>query len=227
MITLVGVGHVFAVRRGVRRIIVERRPLVVAVELDRLRFEALQRRHRRGRAPLTYRLLAFIQERIAREYGADVGEEMLAAAYAAREVGAHLAFIDMDSTIVFRRMMREMGLTERIRLFLASLGGLFVRRRKVEAELARYEADSQAYLREFAREFPRIKRVLIDERDRHMAAALRDLETRYERVVAVVGDGHVEGLLRLLADRGLETIRLRELRREGAPSDAATATVPP
>jgi pheromone shutdown protein TraB len=48
---------------------------------------------------------------------------------------------------------------------------------------------------------PALKRVLIDERDAYLAQKMR--ETEGERVVAVVGAGHVEGMLDALReDRG-------------------------
>ena len=223
MITLVGVGHVFDLRRQIHEIIASRRPRVVGIELDRVRWTALQQRDTRGDAPVVYRLLSFFQERIADKYGGRVGEEMLAAADAAKDVGAELALIDRDSAEVFGQVWGGMSFEERVKLLVASLAGLFVSKRRVEKELARYEQDNASYIEEFAHEFPHVKKVLIDERNTHMARAIRELHATRGAVVAVVGDGHVEGLRRELAGLPIEVIRLHELRSGTLPPPPADA----
>ena len=56
MITLIGVGHVFAISRQVKEIIRVKRPDVVCIELDSARFASLQERTRTGRVPIQYSL---------------------------------------------------------------------------------------------------------------------------------------------------------------------------
>jgi len=211
VITLVGVGHVFDLQASIRRVIAERRPAVVGVELDPLRYEALQSNERGGSGFSIYAILAYIQRRIASEYGTQAGSEMITAARAATEVGASLAFIDLDSRLVLTRMMRAMSFKEKVQFAVSILGGFFVRKKQVERELQKFEENQGAFFDELAQEFPSIKRVLIDERNAHMAQALRALEADHGSVLAVVGEGHVEGLRTLLADRSPELVRLRDL----------------
>jgi pheromone shutdown protein TraB len=225
VITLVGVGHVFDLRRQIREVIAARRPRVVGIELDRVRFVALQNRDTRGDAPVVYRLLSFFQERLAEKYGGRVGEEMLAAADAAKDVGAELALIDRDSSQVFQEVWGNMSFEERVKLLVSAVAGLFITRRRVEKELARFNEDNAAYMDEFAAQFPHVKRVLIDERDAYMARALREIHATRGSVVAVVGDGHVDGLRRQLGDLPLEVIRLKDLRSGQVPP--APAAPPP
>jgi pheromone shutdown protein TraB len=170
-----------------------------------------------------YAILALVQQRIASEYGTQAGAEMVAAADAAKDVGARLAFLDLDSRSVLARLMRAMSAKEKVRFALSVLGGLFVRKATVEKELQRFEADEGAFIDDLARSFPSVKRVLIDERNAHMAQALRALEADHGNVLAVVGEGHVEGLRSLLADRSPEVVRLRDLRT--APPAAGNASV--
>jgi len=224
VITLVGVGHVFDLRRQIHAVIEARRPRVVGIELDRVRFIALQNRDLRGDAPMVYRLLSFFQERVADQFGGRVGEEMLAAADAAKDVGAELALIDKDSAEVFQAVWGGMTFPERVKLLVAALSGLFVSKRRVEKELARFSEDNAAYLDEFGAQFPNVKRALIDERDEHMARALRELHATRGSVVAVIGDGHVTGLSRQLGDLPLEVIRLRDLRSGDLPAPATPPT---
>ncbi len=212
MITLIGVGHVFDVGASLRREIEGRRPAVVGIELDPVRFEALRAGEPRGPPISFYGLIAYIQRRIAREYGTQAGAEMLAAATTARDLGAGVAFLDLDSRAVLARLMRAMTLREKVKFAVSVFGGLFLRRERVERELEKFDANQAVFFDELARDFPAIKRVLIDERNAHMAQALRSLEADHGSVVAVVGEGHIEGLASLLADRSPELVRLRDLR---------------
>jgi len=168
----------------------------------------------RGISPLS--LLAQFQVRIARQYGVEVGDEMVAAARAAQEVGSEIALIDQDSRTVLGRVWREMSFRERVRLLVSTVGGFLTRREKVEAELQRFYQDEHSFLQEFARELPTAKRILIDERDASMASALRQLEQAKGDVVAVVGEGHVDGLLQILAGTATQVVHLQQLR--SAPS---------
>ncbi len=218
MITLVGVGHVFDLQSGIRRAIEDRRPAIVGVELDPVRFQALQAPETRRPSFSVYAILAYVQRRIASEYGTQAGAEMVAAAHVAKDVGARLAFLDLDSRSVLSRLMRAMSAKEKVKFALSVLGGLFVQKSTVERELQRFEANEGAFIDDLARDFPSVKRVLIDERNAHMAQALRSLEADHGSVLAVVGEGHVEGLRALLADRSPEVVRLRDLR---SPAPAA------
>src|SRR3989442_2651639 len=212
MITLLGVGHVFDIGRAVRAEILSRRPKVVALELDTARYQALMSPQPRPRGFSVLGLLAQFQVRIAKQYGVRVGDEMVAAARAAEEVGSQVTLIDQDSAVVLRRVWREMSGRERLRLLVSTIGGFFTRRERVEAELQRFYQDEQAFIREFARELPTAKRILIDERDAGMARSLRQLAETRGDVVAVVGEGHVNGVLRHLDCAPVPVVHLQPLR---------------
>ena len=215
----------FDLQSVIRSTIQARRPAIVGVELDPARFQALQTPESRRPSFGVYAILALVQRRIASEYGTQAGAEMVAAASAAKDVGARLAFLDLDSRSVLSRLMRAMSAGEKVRFAFSVLGGLFVRKAAVEKELRRFEADEGAFIDELARGFPSVKRVLIDERNAHMAQALRVLEADHGSVLAVVGEGHVEGLRALLADRSPEVVRLRDLRTALPPSGNASVSV--
>lgn len=215
MITLMGVGHVFDISGQVRAMVLSRRPEVVCLELDPARYGALlDRGGSRGvRVPLQYALLARIQRRMAAKFGSEAGEEMVAAASAAREVGAKVALIDMDATTVFGRLWREMSLREKLELMFGALVGLVSSKEIVEKEMQSYEGREAEYLESFGSQFPSIKRILIDERNQHMAGRIASIASQHENVLAVVGDGHMQGLLEALGDRPVEAVRLKDLRR--------------
>ncbi len=224
MLTLLGVGHVFDLAPSIRAAIQRRAPKVVALELDPARFAYLMNRPPQALRVSVFGMLAQFQSRIAEQYGVQVGDEMVAAAKVARELGCELALIDQDSRVTLTRAWQAMSFPERVRLVVFAVSGLFVRRKRVEAELDRFYQDERGYLEQFAKELPTVKRVLIDERDAHMADALRQLHAAKGEVVAVVGDGHVDGLGKLLQGVPLEVVRLRELQRGPPPASQGTAS---
>jgi pheromone shutdown protein TraB len=121
-----------------------------------------------------------------------------------------------------------MTFEEKVKLFVSTIAALFVGKKQVERELKRFDEDRTSYLDEFASQFPSVKRILIDDRDRYIAEGVRQLAAKYERVVAVVGEGHVDGILHQLVDLGPEVVRLRELRSNASASNASVSfTVDP
>lgn len=221
MITLVGVGHVFVISDQVKDLIRSRRPEVVCLELDPARFRALMDRGQHRNAPLQYMLLAQIQRRIAGKFGSEAGAEMLAAASAAGEVGAKVALIDMDASMVFSRLWRAMSFREKLGMFSGALIGLVASKEKVEREMQRYEENETVYLETLGDEFPSVKRVLLDERNQHMAQRIAAIASQHANVVAVVGDGHLSGIAEALGGLQVESVRLRDLRKAEPAGEAS------
>jgi len=116
-----------------------------------------------------------------------------------------------------------MSFGERVRFLVGIVRSAFVGRDRVEAELERYHADERAVIDEFAAELPTAKRILIDERDEHMAARIREIHAAKGDVLAIVGDGHVSGLSARLQGEPVDIVRLRDLRREPPPSGASVS----
>jgi len=225
MITLIGVGHVFAISDDVKKLILARRPDIVCLELDAARFSALLQKRAgvrdRRAVPLQYRLLAYFQERMAKQFGTVVGDEMLAGASAAEELGSKLALVDMDASKVFSQLWKRMSFKERLTLFTGAFAGLFVSKKRVEAEIERYEAHEDQYVEQLAEGFPTLKEVLIDDRNKFMAARISALTSEYKSIVVVIGDGHIPGLAQLLGPAELEIIRLKDIRNPQAPKSGA------
>lgn len=221
MITIIGVGHVFAISDKLNQMVQERAPQVVCLELDVSRYQALIDRRRSRKVPIQYALLAMFQSKMAGKFGTEVGGEMLAAASAARSVNAQLAFIDVDASRMLAMLWREMSMREKLSLLVGALAGLVSSKEKVEEEMEAYYSNDGAYIESVGERFPAIKKVLIDDRNTIMARRIASLATQNERVVAVVGDGHVPGIVKELGRGDVEVIRLRELMAASPPGDAS------
>jgi pheromone shutdown protein TraB len=210
MIILVGVGHVFDISKQVRQIILHHVPAVVALELDRNRFMGLQARERGEVGPTGF--AARFQERIASQFGVRAGDEMLAAAKAGVEINAKLMLIDMEMDWVLAEIRRRMSMKEKVKIFLALFATPFVRKKTVERELKRFEEEGEDYISQIGEEFPTIKVVLLDERNKYMSKAIREVERQFGTVLAVIGDGHVHGIAEILKDCEPKIIRLADVR---------------
>ena len=224
MITLIGVGHVFDISANLEKAIVERSPEVVCVELDAMRYRALVNPGPRGNMPLTYRILASLQGKIAKKYGVQVGSEMLTAVNTAKMINAKLAFIDMDSTQIWPKFFGSMTRREKLKFYMAILSGVFVRKKRIEKEIAKFEEQEDDYIEELGRAFPSAKKAIIDDRNVYMADAIKKINQDHENIVAVIGDGHVEGIRSLLSQQTVEIIRLSQL-REKEPEHVDEVTV--
>ncbi len=219
MITILGVGHVFDIHEKLRHEILNRRPKAVAVELDRARYEALKSGDKSGEAPILYRVMSLIQEKIADEYGVDPGSEMLVAISAANEIGATIALIDLPAQVVFKKMMSSMSLKEKLYLMAGMIGGMFASKDTIDREMERYEKNEDTYMAIVEKQMPTVTRVLLDERNEHMAKELVKLEEQFQNVLAVVGDGHIKGLADELENRDVEILRLKDMKRKEEHSE--------
>jgi pheromone shutdown-related protein TraB len=225
MIVLIGTGHVFNLSQALISVFEEKQPEIVCVELDNQRYQALMLKqsdpesykNREKNVPIIYKMLARFQESMANEYGVTAGQEMITAINYARSHQLPVAFIDMNAQNLFSRMLKSMSISEKLKLLLSGFGGFFISKKNVEKELEKIEKDFDKYIIEVGKRFPTIKRVLIDERDQHMVQQLITAGEKHERVVAVIGDGHVPGISKLLEKKEIkfETIRLNELLKFG------------
>jgi pheromone shutdown protein TraB len=222
MIILVGVGHVFDIERQVRYVIRSASPRAVGVELDQARYQALKNPQGRSSAPLPYQLLAMTQRRMAKEFHSKVGQEMLVAVEEAQVTGAQVLFIDVEASVMFRQLWVKMPLKEKVLMFLSGIVGLVASKKQVESELKRFEDNEEEYLDLMATEFPTMKKVLIDDRNEVMAQRISKAEGQYGTILAVIGDGHVEGISRILARPDMKIVRLKDLRSMTVPEECLT-----
>ena len=105
--------------------------------------------------------------------------------------------------------------------------GFFVSKKRVEKELEGFEKNFDNYIEQIGDKFPTIKRVLIDDRNNYMVNQLVKADEEYDKVIAVIGDGHVPGISKLLDSKKLdyEVVRLSQLRKNAKKkTDSSTAT---
>jgi pheromone shutdown-related protein TraB len=209
-ILLVGTAHVSSESADlVERVIREEKPDTVSLELCKSRHQALTQEHRwqdtdlikairekKAFLLLMNLILSYFQKKIGRNLGVKPGAEMLRAVRTAEETGAALHLADRDIRVTLARAWRLMGLWSKIKLFaqlLVSSGELDSLTPDDIEDLKKRDV-LEALLDEIGEGLPEIRSVLIDERDLYLAEKIR--QSPGNKVVAVVGAGHVPGILK-------------------------------
>jgi pheromone shutdown protein TraB len=225
-ILLLGAAHVIDLSIPLRSVLGARVLDGVAVELDPERAGSLfaPSAHPRDRSglPLLTRLWALVQRRLGSELGGgEAGAEMKVAALVARERQLPLFLIDDPLRLTVMRLVSSMPFKERVQLLFGAAVALFLPARLVTREMDRYAAAPEGYTEALRQASPTLARVLLDERNEHMAERLVVLRLQgYGRIAAVVGDAHLPGLAAALGRRGVavESIPFAKLREVRGPS---------
>jgi pheromone shutdown-related protein TraB len=155
--------------------------------------------------------LAGYQRRLAEKLGIEPGAELKVAAVEAKARDLPLHLIDRDVGLTFRRAMRSLGWWGRAKISAGLIAGMVAQEDVDEAEIEKLkEGDMlESAFGEFANQTPQLYEAIIAERDRYMAARLRESANGRE-VLAVVGAGHLQGLARHLREGTEDPARIRE-----------------
>jgi pheromone shutdown-related protein TraB len=228
--TLIGTAHVSrASADAVRELAASGEFDAIAVELCQARYDALTAERkwtdldlyrvlREGKAGLVMANLALsaYQRRIAEQFGIEPGAEMRAAAVAAKTHNLPLQLVDRDLATTLRRSYASVPWYKRFYLMSGlALGMVSSDEIDEEAIEKLKEGDIlESTFTEFAEHSPELYEALITERDRYMAARLRQDNSGAEgrKVMVVIGAGHMEGLAtRLETSQAAPTDERREL----------------
>ena len=226
---LIGTAHVSTASvELVREQIAEFKPDLVAVELCESRLKSLKKpdeldnedllkiiNEGRTLMILLQSALAAQQRKMGLETGEKPGAELLAAIEMAEEAEIEHALIDRDVIITLRRAWRKMGLREKWRVLDALLLDEDDDDEKIDLDDLLEDSDLLSEVMEEARQAaPNAGTVLIDERDAYLAGRIQQIRGK-GRVLAVVGAGHINGIIEHLEKPPLEsTSRLTELSQE-------------
>jgi pheromone shutdown-related protein TraB len=227
-ITLIGTAHVSRESADlVRRVITAERPDTVCVELCTSRYQALKDqagwqnmdiikvvREKKAMLLLAHLLLAAFQRRIADRLDIRPGEEMLQAAAAAEETGATIHLADRDIRITLARTWRAMRFRDKLKLIPQLVLSMGEAEKITEEDVERLKQQDmlESVLAELGQSMPKVREALIDERDRYLCEKIRSAPGN--RIIAVVGAGHVPGILRYWS----EPIDLAPLAQAPPPS---------
>jgi pheromone shutdown-related protein TraB len=206
---IVGTAHVSKKSvEEVQRVIDEVRPDTVCVELDQARYDTLVNgaawrkldiftviKQKRVLFLMTSLALTAFQRKMGERLGVKPGAELLAAVEKANEVGAKVVLADRDVQATLKRTWASLSFWNKSQLAAGLLAVPFSVQEIEEAQIEdlKDKDNISEMLAQLAEQMPGLKEPLIDERDRYLMSMVQ--EAPGQRIVAVVGAGHVEGML--------------------------------
>jgi pheromone shutdown-related protein TraB len=207
-IILIGTAHVSQESADLVRTTIEtEKPDTVCVELCESRWQSIQQKSRwremdivkvvkekKAFLLLSNLILASFQRRIADKMDIRPGQEMITAIETANKLGARTWLADRDIRTTLARTWRSMALWGKVKLLfqlLLSFGEVDDLEAQ-DIEKMKQEDVLNALLNEIGASQPVIRAILIDERDRYLAQRIKNAPG--DKIVAVVGAGHVPGI---------------------------------
>jgi pheromone shutdown-related protein TraB len=209
------------------------KPDTVCVELCKPRYDAIRQKskwndtdilkvikEKRTGALLSQLIMASMQKKIAQKFHITPGEEMLRAIDRAEANGAELVLADREIRITLLRAWRMMGFCNKMKFIPDLILSFFSDEEITEEEVEKLkQQDVLEYaLKTIGEKLPRLKEILIDERDLYLAQTIGHASGN--RIVAVVGAGHVPGITRHLGEE-IDLAALNEVPGKGVWGKAA------
>lgn len=209
-IYIIGTAHISQKSvEEVQEVIEAVKPDTVCVELCETRFRAITDENvwkkldifeviRQGKMLflLAHLALSSFQRKMGEQLGVKPGAELMAAVEKAKEQGAELVLADRDVQITLKRTWGNLSFFDKLQVFSGLLASTFSQQEITEEDLEKIKEKGQLseMMKEFAEAFPSIKEPLIDERDSYLISSIQDAPGK--TIVAVVGAGHVEGMVK-------------------------------
>ena len=215
-LTIIGTAHVSANSvEEVKDAIYEQQPDVVAIELDRGRYERLKKemmgieeddaisvtqiiKENKVGLFLTTTLLGYFQSKIGADLDVKPGSEMVGAIEACEDLEIPIALIDRDINTTLQRALNKMGTWEKLKFLYGLLTSVFgdEGEDEIDVEDLKNPDNLDELMEMFKDEAPSVYEVLVKERDEYLAGSI--MRIPQDRVIAVVGAGHQPGINRYL-----------------------------
>jgi len=207
-IILLGTAHVSRESADlVKSVIEEQKPDTVCIELCASRYQSIRQkdrwqemdiikviREKKAFLLLSNLLLASFQKRIAKKFNVKPGQEMIQAIETAEALGAEVYLADRDIRITLSRAWRKMSLWSKLKLLFSVILSVGEIDDISEDDIEKMKETDvlEALLSDVGKSMPVLRQILIDERDRYLAHKIQSAPGN--RIVAVVGAGHVPGI---------------------------------
>jgi len=192
-VVLVGTAHISPESiEEVKNLIEKRRPERVCIELDEGRWKSLNEgqswesldigkvlKEGKGFLLLANLALSGFQRRMGSGVGVKPGEDMLAAGRTAQKLGIPYYFCDREVQTTLKRAWAKSSFWNRAKLISSLVESAFSKEQLSEQEIEnlKQQNELEQMMGELADYLPSVKEVLIDERDRYLAAKIYEAAT--------------------------------------------------
>ncbi|MCH8067257.1 MAG: TraB/GumN family protein [Nanoarchaeota archaeon] len=212
-LTIIGTSHIAKQSlEDVEKAIVEGKPDIVALELDRRRLYSLFKNpgkiriydiKRVGIKGFIFSLIgAWAGKKLGKMVGVAPGSEMKKAVRLAKKNKIKLALIDQDIEVTLKRFSKSLTWGEKWNFIVDVIKSIFVRKEVIEFDLTKVPSKKviKKLVDQVKKRYPNIYKVLIEERNEVMAENLRKIMEIYpdKKILAIIGAGHEDDILELI-----------------------------
>ena len=215
---LIGTSHIAKQSVDeVKNTILEKKPDIIALELDNKRLYALTHKKKNrmsisdikkiGIKGYIFSLIgAFIEKKLGDYVGVAPGSEMLAAVNLAKKNNIKMALIDQDIEITLKRFSKMLSWKEKWNFMVDILKALFLKnKKKVNFDLRTVPSKEiiEKLIKEVKLRYPNIYKVLVEERNNIMAKNLSHLIVNNpdKKILGIIGAGHEEEIINLIKQK--------------------------
>lgn len=211
-IILLGTAHISKESiEDAEKMIREHTPDVIAIELDKERYDSIQNaeawkkldivkvlKEGKGFVMMANLILSSFQKRLGADVGVKPGDEMRSAIAVAQELSIPTAMVDRPIQTTLRRAWAKNSFWGKMKLLTVLFASIFEKEEisREQIEQLKNSNEMDTLMLELAKELPTVKQVLIDERDEYLASHIWD--TSGNKVLAVLGAGHLPGVEKYL-----------------------------
>lgn len=205
-LVIVGSSHIAKESiKEVKKAIEQEKPDIIALELDRNRMHALFEKNEKisfgiykkvGVKGALFAMLGhWAEHSLGKKIGVKPGAEMKEAIKIAKEKKIKIALIDKKIELILKELSKRISWREKWNFLTDIVKGIFGVGIKFDLEKVPEEKLIKELLEQTKKRYPNIYDVLLTKRNKYMANNIKILMENHKKVVAVVGAGHVHGIL--------------------------------
>lgn len=208
-IYLVKTAHVSKTSvEDVKQCIKEVNPDAICIELDEDRYKRLEDKdayreqdiikvikEKKVGFLLVNIILSSFQRRIAKSLGSQTGGEMMEGIKQSKELNLPLVLVDRPIRTTFSRIWNKLNFGEKIKLLTSIISSMFDNEEISEEDIANLKQSDalEAALNEIGKQFPIMKKILVDERDQYLSMKIKNAPGN--KIVAIIGAAHCKGII--------------------------------
>ena len=206
-LTIVGTSHIAIESiKEVEKTIKKIKPTIIALELDPIRFKKLLSKKQKinlwrniGSKGFLFNLIgAWAEKKLGEKVNIVPGSEMKTAIRIAKEENIKIALIDQDIRITLRKLSKEITFKEKLTFIKDILFSILSTKSKIKIDLTKVPNKNfiKKIIKDVKKRYPNVYRILVEERNKVMAINLITLMRYNKPIVAIIGAGHEEDLIK-------------------------------
>jgi pheromone shutdown-related protein TraB len=213
-LNIIGTSHIAKQSlEEVEKFIEEKKPDIVALELDAKRFYSLTHKPR-GKARMydirrvgvkgfLFSVIgSWAERKLGQIVNVEPGSEMMLAIKLAKKHKLKIALIDQDIEITLRKFSKSLTFREKWNFIVDLFKGFVLKKKEVEFDLTKVPEKKviKKLVSQVKKRYPNVYKILVEERNNIMANNLSSLmeKNQDKSILAIIGAGHEDDIVELI-----------------------------